>query len=209
MFTERNTVYPQVNITVNSRTGSGWQSGNLAGLAPRFWAKVRRGGLNECWLWSASTTGTGLPYGQFTLPRDLFGGRQVHVYAHRIAWVLTYGAIPDGLNVCHRCDVSRCCNPNHLFVGTQAENLADCRQKGRMPRRRRRKLSDADVVAIRRASQHRGEMAQLARELGVSATTVSHVARGRRHACVGHEEIVGQTLTGRTHTFGAERNRTR
>src|SRR6476620_11038204 len=104
MFTECKSRSAEVNITVNTRSGSGWHSANLAVLAPNFWAKVRRGGADECWCWLASTTGSGLPYGQYKIPRALNGGRQGSCYAHRMAWLLTHGAIPDGLKVCHRCD---------------------------------------------------------------------------------------------------------
>ena len=126
-----------VNIRCSIGRDATWQIANIGDLAARFWAKVRRGAPSECWLWTASTLGSSLPYGQFCLPRPLARGKQVHVYAHRVAWMLTYGAIPEGMNVCHRCDVAGCVNPNHLFLGSQADNLADCRAKGRMPSRKR------------------------------------------------------------------------
>lgn len=141
-----------------------------------FWSKVDRGGTDDCWLWTASTI---RGYGQFKVREQ---GIQRHVYAHRMSWLLTRGPIPDGLKVCHRCDVPRCCNPNHLFIGTQAENLADCRQKGRMPVVRRGfKLSIADRAEIRArlANRRRGVMAQLAREYGVSKTRIHTLAHER------------------------------
>lgn len=88
----------------------------------RFWSKVDRRGDDECWLWTASTRGIG--YGLFSVLYQSFG-------AHRIAYTITHGDIPSGLCVCHRCDVPRCVNPAHLFLGTHADNRRDCQEKGR------------------------------------------------------------------------------
>jgi hypothetical protein len=84
-----------------------------------FWSLVQKGKRDECWLWQAGHFTHG--YGSY---------RQD--YAHRIAWRLRYGPIPEGMCVLHRCDVMGCCNPRHLFLGTQADNLADMRAKGRL-----------------------------------------------------------------------------
>jgi len=55
--------------------------------------------------------------------------------AHRVAWELHYGPIPQNMQVLHRCDNPPCCNPDHLFLGTQADNVADmiAKKRGRMP----------------------------------------------------------------------------
>ena len=61
--------------------------------------------------------------------RRVYGA--ISISAHRLAWEMVYGPIPEGMQVLHRCDEPRCCNPGHLFLGTAAENMADMRRKGR------------------------------------------------------------------------------
>ena len=94
-------------------------------LEDRFWRSVNKGGggAERCWNWTASVNTYG--YGQI---RDEKGTYQS---AHRISWRLHNGGIPDGLQVLHRCDNTRCVRPDHLFLGTQLDNIHDRDQKGR------------------------------------------------------------------------------
>ena len=119
-----------------------------------------------CWLWQGHRDRHG--YG-------VRGGR----LAHRVAWELARGPIPAGLSVCHHCDEPACVNPEHLFVATHAENMADRGRKGRAARGERNgraKLTAEQAAAIRaRAGEsHRS----LAREFGVDRTTVRDIVRG-------------------------------
>lgn len=90
-------------------------------LCDRFWLKVEKT-EDGCWLWKGTRNVQG--YGKISQ-----GGQ--HKGAHRIAWELTFGPIPEGMNVLHHCDNPPCVNPTHLFLGTDSENTNDCISKGR------------------------------------------------------------------------------
>jgi len=89
----------------------------------RFEQKYKIDLASGCWLWTACRGHRG--YGLFALD----GHRTIH--AHRASWVLNVGEIPDGMLVCHKCDVPACVNPEHLFVGTSLDNNRDMLAKGR------------------------------------------------------------------------------
>ena len=88
----------------------------------RFWMKVKKAGKTECWLW----TGAKKPTGYGNVRRN-----KVYTTAHRLAWELTFGPIPDGMQIQHSCDTPSCCNPNHLMLGTVVSNYIDMVKKGR------------------------------------------------------------------------------
>jgi hypothetical protein len=88
----------------------------------RFWDKVDKQ-ENGCWMWTASTVKDG--YGYYKLSNGKSGR------AHRISWELANGDIPKKMCVLHKCDTPRCVNPDHLFLGTDADNVKDMMQKGR------------------------------------------------------------------------------
>lgn len=148
----------------------------------RFWARVDQSG--ECWEWIAYRNHDG--YGRLVIGSRTDGTRRLAM-AHRVAWEIAKGPIPDELRVLHRCDNPPCCRPEHLFLGTQADNIADCRQKGRTivgylrgEKHGRAKLTDDQALWVRRRYAD-GDVTQLqlANLLGVAEATVHRIVLGR------------------------------
>lgn len=154
-----------------------------------FWSGLIENG--QCLEWS----GTRSPCGYGLIGRGVNFPR----LAHRCAWWLTFGQIPEGMQVCHRCDNPQCVNPDHLFLGTQADNVADMISKGRhvghprayrprlknegkgIPRgaeRFRAKLTDALVIEMRRRRLNGETVRSLASHFGVATSGVIRVCRG-------------------------------
>lgn len=137
-----------------------------------FWAKVHKAGPGECWPWRGAIHRTG--YGIAT-----YHGRTW--IAHRLAFTLLAGPVPGDRCVCHRCDNRACCNPAHLFEGSQRDNIADMDAKGRRnPVRGEQqptaKLNDAKVREIRaRYAAGNVTYKELAKDYGVHKDMLSLV----------------------------------
>lgn len=147
----------------------------------QFWKFVAPPDANGCRLWQGGLTANG--YGKFG-HRD--GGRQYTLTASRIAWELTNGPIPDGQQVLHRCDVRACCEPLHLFLGTQLENMQDCLAKGRYGVNglvgeacHRARLNPVAVYVIRFLARQGVTFARLARAHRVTVNSISAVVHKR------------------------------
>jgi len=129
-----------------------------------------------CWIWQGAVGGTG--YGEIKVC-----GRQEK--AHRFAYAEFVGAIASGRNVLHHCDVPRCVNPEHLYVGTAADNNRDTRERGRFvaspgERNGGAKLAAADIETIRwRYGLGFSEQSELAYQYGITQQTVSEIVTRR------------------------------
>lgn len=138
----------------------------------RFWSKVKKGKPDDCWEWISAFTVRG--YGILGL--QIERKRRVSIYAHRISFLIANGHLPPEMEVCHECDNPSCVNPGHLFLGTQAANMADMVSKNRQIRGSRvhgTKLSPEkvqDMRILRLRDNH--SYASLSRKFGVAVETV-------------------------------------
>lgn len=139
----------------------------------RFLAKVNKDAPNGCWEWTAHLDKAG--YGRFNPNRK-------PVFAHRWAYERWTGPIPRGKAICHRCDNPRCVNPEHLFAATQTENLADMWSKGRGVWGERHpvtKLTEEDVLEIRRRFARGERPRSIARDFDVGEAGVEQIGMGK------------------------------
>jgi hypothetical protein len=139
----------------------------------RFLAKVCPDPATGCWLWQGAMYPNGYGCAQFDRKKK---------NAHRVAWILFRGAIPAGMVVCHKCDVPRCVNPDHLFVGSTADNARDMTEKGRGRRGQKHplsKLTDEQAARIKSLlAEDRMYMSEIAREFGVSPSAIKSIKLG-------------------------------
>ncbi len=141
-----------------------------------FWSHVEK--TDGCWLWTAAVNRGG--YGLFSVEKKT-------CKAHRYAWQFIYKQfLPAGFDLCHHCDVPHCVREDHLFVGTRADNMQDCKRKGRLhvpsPRgmlHHKAKLDPDKVREIRRLASEKKGPTEIGRLFGVTAGCIWDVVRGK------------------------------
>ncbi len=138
----------------------------------RFWSRVKK--TRGCWIWTAGTYADG--YGGF------YDGKKM-VRCNRYSWSLKHGPIPPRMLVCHTCDNPICVNPRHLFLGTNAVNLADMANKDRSTHGIKNPMAKLDplrVVAIRRDYGNGGStQKQVGARHGISEASVREIVHRR------------------------------
>lgn len=152
--------------------------GKVRDPVERFWSFVKK--TDGCWIWSGANVAG---YGALSVPEGM------ERRAHRFSWVLHYGAIQQGLDVLHRCDNPPCVRPDHLFLGTALDNARDMASKGRSgatkhPEKISRgesrpasKLTEKDVVNIRRLHADGKTQKEIAQKYNVTSALISGIVR--------------------------------
>lgn len=127
---------------------------------------------NGCWEWTASLNQRS-GYGQFRVLGSMTN-------AHRVSWEIYRGQIIGGFHVLHRCDNRKCVNPDHLFLGTHADNMDDMHNKGRGATRERHGRSKLTPSLVAEIKAMKGGLLQreIAAKFGVSQQQISHILRG-------------------------------
>jgi hypothetical protein len=138
------------------------------------------GGPDACWPWLGWKDKRGYGYKQL--------GYRKRIFAHRMAWMVVNGEIPEGMNVLHSCDNPSCCNPAHLSLGTHADNVADCVRKGRHSKGKRirdglpacAKITPKDVVEIRSLVASGCRTMDVAKQYGLRPCTITNIVKRKR-----------------------------
>ncbi len=144
---------------------------NNPGVKRRYQSNIQRLKDNvvidkksDCWNWQLFKNKDG--YGKVIIDGKSIG-------AHRLSYTINIGPIPKGINVCHHCDNPGCCNPSHLFLGTQKENMLDMYKKGRQKNQGKPRILSALQLSRAKNRISKGErMEDLAKELNVNQTTL-------------------------------------
>lgn len=147
------------------------RKGKIKNTPEDFWDKCHKS--EGCWEWAGSRNRDG--YGWFC-----FNGKTQGT--HRLAWQLTHGSIPKGMSVLHKCDNPPCVNPDHLFIGTQGDNIRDAFSKNKMPigsERSASKLAERQVRLIKDDLKDAAvNYSELGRRFGVSTSVIYDIRDG-------------------------------
>lgn len=147
-------------------------------MSDKFWSKVSK--TSNCWTWNGVILSCG--YGQFSV---LTNGHRFRFRSHRASYILHHNQpIPNELCVCHKCDNRRCVNPDHLFLGTYADNVADMLSKNRLPKHYgekhpRHKLTWSKVDEIREKIKEGLKDKDLSRQYGVCRETICMIRHNK------------------------------
>lgn len=141
-------------------------------IATRFWSKVDKRGENECWNWKGCVGPK--QYGSFAIKNS-------QITAHRMVFILQSGELPTYIQVCHTCDNRLCVNPNHLFLGTNDDNVKDRVAKGRNAKYQPKRLSPEVAAHIRRLHKSGYKQSDICKIFYVRYSVVNDICTGKSY----------------------------
>lgn len=152
------------------RRANGVKERKIKTLEERLWDRVSVDKNTGCLLWGGHCGHAG--HGQI-------GANGKVLRVHRVSWEINNGPIPDGLNVLHKCDTPNCVNPNHLFLGSQKDNMADMKAKNRSTKGIKHGNSKLTDDVVRRIRKDRRRLVEIASDYGIAISTASQVRSGQ------------------------------
>lgn len=158
---------PRAARTASAILARRWNHVILIPMNEKFWAKIEKR-ADGCWVWLGAPN------------KDGYGAYQAgeYRYAHRFAWEERHGKIPKGIVVCHHCDNRLCCNADHLFLGTHADNVADKVRKGRQAKGTQNGRTKLTEDAVRLIFADERAVGVLAREHAVDPRAIRAIKNG-------------------------------
>lgn len=141
----------------------------------RFWKYITPAAFTDCWEWQGALRNG---YGVLNV-----GGKVI--YCHRLSYELHFGPLPEGCQACHHCDNRKCCNPYHLFAGTQGDNMRDMYAKGRgnnsgNERGSTPKITEEQVRAIRDLADQGVRYPDIAKIYNITVPAISLIVTRKR-----------------------------
>lgn len=145
----------------------------------RFLSKVDTNNFqhDSCWLWKGASKGNGYGHVKY---------KSRNIPAHRMAYQLFIGEVPESMDVCHVCDNRQCVNPDHLFLGSRSENMQDAKQKGRTSGGHRKHLKEHVVQEIKQRLSAGISVKKLSRVYGLSEHRINAIKSGRTYTGARH-----------------------
>lgn len=149
----------------------------IADPESHFWTRVNIASGSLCWEWAGPINEWGYGIAKLSHLKTQI--------ASRVAWILTNGTVPPkGVLVCHKCDNPKCCRPDHLFLGTSADNAMDRDRKGRTggtpgEKHWAAKITDADIPNIRKMRSNGMILKDIANKYGVTIASIGYITTGK------------------------------
>ena len=149
----------------------------IQNIYARFLSKTDTQGFQHdmCWIWKGASKGNG--YGNIR-------HNQHNITAHRLSYMLFVGDIPQGKEVCHKCDNRKCVNPDHLFLGTREDNMQDAKQKRRTTGGSRKHLKESDVQEIRQRLAAGVPLHIISARFNITQERINSIRRGDTYSGV-------------------------